>query len=269
MKYLLASILALLGSYQCIAAEPEWKLAFGLHDFQVESSDTLGAHVAVSLDYLTESEIALHGNLNIYLDNDKDKLDPDHIPIWFQSGYFARGQWLTLTDNLTLDWQLSLRGKRNTVSSVEKQIKLYPSLLLDYHRQAVGMTAEVGMGYYYLEIDDDVPKSRGYQRGEFGNDATAWTTALGGFWLLAPSWKLEGHLAYWADGSETLETVYKVGLIVNTPKLFKASELTLSMEHTRYNLDHYDKWPKESVEYQPILPWDEDTLYRLYFTVPW
>lgn len=41
------------------------------------------------------------------------------------------------------------------------------------------------------------------------------------------------------------------------------------MEHTCYNLDHYDKWPKESVEYQPILPWDEDTLYRLYFTVPW
>lgn len=172
MKQLLPGILALVGVSQVSASELDWKLAFGVHDFQVESSDTLGVHAAVSLDYVTDGGILLHGNFDTYLDRDKDKLDPDHIPIWFQSSYYARGNWLNLSEGLKLDWQLDLRGKRNTVSSVEKQIKFYPSLLLDYARPAFGATATVGLGYYFLEIDDDVPKERGYVRGEFGNDAT-------------------------------------------------------------------------------------------------
>ncbi|WP_338589950.1 hypothetical protein VXM60_17290 [Shewanella khirikhana] len=269
MKQLLPGILALVGVSQVSASELDWKLAFGVHDFQVESSDTLGVHAAVSLDYVTDGGILLHGNFDTYLDRDKDKLDPDHIPIWFQSSYYARGNWLNLSEGLKLDWQLDLRGKRNTVSSVEKQIKFYPSLLLDYARPAFGATATVGMGYYFLEIDDDVPKERGYVRGEFGNDATAWMGDVGAYVMLAPGWKLSGGVEHWADGSETLETKYRAALEVNTPGLYKDSVLTFSMEQSRYNLDHYDKWPKDHEDYLPILPWDTDTLYRLYLTVPW
>ncbi|MBT1443737.1 hypothetical protein KJI95_04250 [Shewanella sp. JM162201] len=268
MKYFLPCVLAL-GADGVSASELDWTLSFGGHDFQVQSSDTFGAHAGIGLDYLTEGGIALHGSFDTFVDRDKDKLDPDHIPIWFQSSYFARGKWLALSPHLTLDWQLDLRGKRNTVSSVEKQIKLYPSLLLDYARPAFGATAQLGMGYYFLEIDDDVPKERGYERGEFGNDASAWMSDVGAYVMLAPGWKLSGGVEYWADGSDTLETRYRGRLDINTPGLYQQSVLTFSVEQTDYNLDHYDKWPKDSEDYLPILPWDSDTLYRVYLTVPW
>lgn len=251
-------------------SEPlDWRLSFGIHDFQVESSDAFGAHAAISLDTVTDGGIKLHANLNTYLDRDKDKLDPDHIPIWFQSSYFARGKLFTLGEDLRLDWQATLSGKRNTVSSIEKQITLYPSLVLDYHRPAFGANLEAGIGYYFLEIDDDVPKERGYQRGDFGNDATAWMLSGGGYLMLAPGWTLSASATHWSDGSERLETRYGASLSVDTHSLLANSVMTLSFEQNQYNLDHYDLLPKQDDRYLPILPWDTDSLFRLYLTLPW
>ncbi|MGI2258658.1 hypothetical protein [Shewanella sp. GXUN23E] len=269
MKYTIAGMLALLGATPASASGLDWYLSYGVHDFQVESSDTFGGNVALSFDYLSDNGIVAKGNADVYVDIDKDKLDPDHIPVWFQSAYFVRGNWLTLTPNLSLDWQVDLRGKRNTVSSVEKQIKFYPSLVLDYARPAFGARAQAGVGYFFLEIDDDVPKERGFERGEFGNDATAWTVDASGYYMLAPGWKLAAGVEYWADGSETLETKYRASLTADTSQWVADSEMVLSLEQSRYNLDPYDHLPKGDPDYLPILPWDTDTLFRLYMTVPW
>ena len=266
---ILAGILAMSGVAGASASDLDWYITYGIHDFQVESSDTFGGNVAVSFDYLSDSGIIARGNADIYVDIDKDKLDPDHIPVWFKSAYYIRGNLLKPTENWALDWQVDLRGKRNTVSSVEKQIKFYPSLNLAYSRPAFGGNLQAGVGYFFLEIDDDVPKSRGFVRGQFGNDATAWTTDVSGYLMLAPGWKLDAGYEYWADGSETLETKYRASLSVDTSHWVEHSLVVLSMEHSQYNLDHYNILPKDDPDYLAILPWDRDTLFRLSMTLPW
>ena len=72
----------------------DWRIAFGGHNTIVEQVDshTLGAHAGFFVEHVTESNISWKGNIDIFIDDDKDKLDPDHIPIWFQ----PLGQWMAI-----------------------------------------------------------------------------------------------------------------------------------------------------------------------------
>lgn len=157
----------------------DWRIAFGGHDFIVEqeSSHTLGADVNFSLAHHTESNILLTGNIDVFVDHDKDKLDPDHIPIWFMSNFMAKGELVSLSRNSTLMWEVELDGKRNTVSSVEKQAKLFPAISYEYNTKAFSAAVKGAAGYSFLEIDDDVPRLRGYDREDFQNKTGAYSFA--------------------------------------------------------------------------------------------
>jgi len=71
-------------------------------------------------EHVTESGLELSGYANVYFDRDKDKLDPDHIPIWFQTAFLTEGLLQRFSSTTNMHWLVYLRGKRNTVSSVEK-----------------------------------------------------------------------------------------------------------------------------------------------------
>ena len=51
----------------------------------VEDSHTLGVNASLLLEHKTQSDILLTAALDAYIDVDVDKLDPDHIPVWFKS----------------------------------------------------------------------------------------------------------------------------------------------------------------------------------------
>lgn len=274
MRYLsLASLAFLLNLSTSVSAEEQtqWHYSLGIHDFVVdeENSHTFGANMSLYIAHQTASDIQLSALLDVYLDVDVDDLDPDHIPVWFKSDYAAIGELYRVNPAFFLGWQVDLQGKRNTVSSVEKQIKLFPALTANYQGQRMLAQLKAGAGYYFMEIDDDVPRTRGYDRGDFGNDGLAYT-AMGSFGLdITPKLHMNIAAQTWHDGDAWLEDQYRFDLTYQTNFWAEHSQWVLDIEHTQYNLDHYAKVDVNSPDYLPILPWDNDTLVRLSLIVPW
>ncbi|PIW61944.1 hypothetical protein [Shewanella sp. CG12_big_fil_rev_8_21_14_0_65_47_15] len=274
MRYLsLVSLVFLLNLSTSVSAEEQtqWHYSLGIHDFVVdeENSHTLGANMSLLIAHRTASNIQLLASLDVFLDVDVDDLDPDHIPIWFKSDYAAIGELYRFNPEFFFGWQVDLQGKRNTVSSVEKQLKLFPALTANYQDQRMQAQLKAGAGYYFMEIDDDVPRTRGYDRGDFGNDGLAYT-AMGSFGVdITPQLHMSAAAQTWHDGDAWLEDQYRFDLTYQTNFWAEHSQWVLSVEHTQYNLDHYAKVDVNSPEYLPILPWDNDTLVRLSLIVPW
>lgn len=268
---LILSTVALTSVVSFSTSALDWRIAFGGHDFIVEqeSSHTFGADVNFSLAHLTESNILLSGNIDVFVDHDKDKLDPDHIPIWFMSNYMAKGELVSLSRNSTLMWEVELDGKRNTVSSVEKQVKLFPAISYEYNTEAFSAAVKGAAGYYFLEIDDDVPRLRGYDREDFQNKTGAYSFAANTRIALGKAIDLSLSAQHWNDGDAWLENKYGVTLTYNSNSWVEDSHLVMSVEHTEYNLDPYAKVSVDDPDYLAILPWSNDTLVRVYIDMPW
>lgn len=94
---------------------------------------------------------------------------------------------------MDLGWTADLNTRVNTVSFIERQIQALPALLATYKSEAVQASARAGVGYFFLEIDDDVSKERGYVRDDLRN--TTFTESLGTDAAigLAAAWKLVGR----------------------------------------------------------------------------
>ncbi|MCG9738145.1 DUF481 domain-containing protein [Shewanella insulae] len=249
----------------------DWRLGIGGHDYYVDEADshTLGAGVSIALTHLTEREIKLTGELNIFVDHDVDELDPDHIPVWFSSYYSAGGDLFSLSQHSRLFWDVSLGGKRNTVSSVEKQVRLFPALGYGYQREGFQADVKLGGGYYFLEIDDDVPRMRGYDREDFQNKTGAYTLAAATQFVLGKDFELNLAAQQWHDGSDWLESQLEARLSYDADHWSSKSQLIFSVKYNEYNLDPYARVPVDSPDYLPILPWNKDLFVRVYFDMPW
>ncbi|MBV7316142.1 hypothetical protein [Shewanella sp. NIFS-20-20] len=254
-----------------------WQLRYGvgIHDFMVNQVDstTLGVNGYFSFGRQYGQLMRFQGNIHVYIDHDKDKLDPDHIPVWFTSDYHISGQWLQLTAQQSLNWQVELDGRRNTVSSVEKQLRLFPGVEWAYQDNGWRTELDLGLGYYFLEIDDDVPKERGYNRGDFGNDSLAYTGKIATQIPVNDSLSLTLSAQQWRNQDENLENQYKLKLIYqkpsSEPQKHRSNSIIFSIEHQQYNLDPYAKGDINAADYVAILPWDSDTMIRLSFEMPW
>ncbi len=249
----------------------QWHYSMGIHDFIVEqeSSHTFGIDGNIKVEHLTDSDIYLSGVLDVFIDADVDKLDPDHIPVWFKSDYVASGSFYRVAPEFFFGWQVDLQGKRNTVSSIEKQGKLFPAMTINYQSQATQAQLKMGSGYYYLEIDDDVPRTRGYERGDFGNGEFAYTIMGGLGFEFTPKFMMQFAAQTWNDGDKWLEDQYRFLFSYQTQVWKKNSQWQLDIERTKYNLVHYAKGNERFPDYVPILPWDSDTLVRFSLVVPW
>ncbi|MCT7948042.1 hypothetical protein Q4Q49_18685 [Shewanella sp. SP1S1-7] len=249
--------------------QTQWHYSLGGHDFAVQDSHTLGVNVSLLIDHKTQNNISFAALIDAYVDVDVDKLDPDHIPLWFKSDYSIGSELYRLSSEYSFDWQFDLQGKRNTVSSVEKQIKVFPGIAANFEGQQLQAQLKVGAGYYSLEIDDDVPRTRGYDRGDFGNDGFAYSF-MGRLGVdLTDKLHMQVAVQTWQDSEQWLENQYRLELIYQTDFLGFGDQLVLYTEHTQYNLDNYAKMDVNSTGYLPILPWDNDTLVRLSLIIPW
>ena len=241
------------------AAERSYSI--GVHDFAVPDVDshTYGVSGSVSVDKQTDAGRHLVGSFDLFVDHDQDDLDPDHIPIWWQVHLGSDGD-LWHGARTHVGWTADVNTRMNTVSSIERQIIALPAITARYDGNVLQPSLKAGAGWFFLEIDDDVPKTRGYDRADFRNSTLAYEVAAGLAVRIGASWTVSGQAQDWRDNHDWLQKHYEAALRVKTDHWIKGGELALSAESNEYNLDVYAR-PGAL----PILPWDDDLLIRLSF----
>jgi hypothetical protein len=252
------------------AMAADWRYSVGLHNFTVPDVDsqTYGLNGSVSMDERTESGQHLFGSFSIFVDNDKDHLDPDHIPVWWQlhlgsDGDFWRG------DGMRVGWTADIHTRMNTVSSVERQMTALPAFVVGYDGPVFQASLEAGAGWFFLEIDDDAPKDQGYDRSTLRNSTFAYATTAKLALKLGESWTVSGRARGWWDSHQALEAQYTAAVRWDTSSwmggdTLKQPALVFSADYYKYNLDVY------SLPTLPtILPWNNDLMFRLVLEAKW
>jgi len=252
----------------CAAAD--WRYGIGVHDFRVPDVDssTYGLNGSLSIDHRTEGGLRLFARGDLYLDYDKDKLDADHIPVWWEIRVGAAGDFWR-PGPLHLGWAIDLETRENTVGAVERQMTALPALVFGYDTSAIQLALEAGVGWFYLEIDDDQPRVRGYSRSELPNNTRAYSFAARLGLQLGESWSLSVRAQRWWDDHMPLETRYTAALSLDVGSgaggfLPQRSAVVLYADRYEYNLAAYNK-----ANGPTILGWDDDMLIRLTLEIPW
>jgi hypothetical protein len=249
----------------------EWKYAVGLHDMLVPEADhshTFGIHFFTSAEETLPSGIHWLGTGEVLLDRDKDDLDPDHIPVWWRLHGGIDGPIKRFSDSAQLSWVGDFDTRVNTVSSIEREIRALPGLMLNLKAGRCSAQLKAEAGYFLVEIDDDVPKERGYDRSGLTHETFASSLAADGAIDLNSSWRLAAHAQGWWEGDGWLETQYRGEVDFSPGQWAHGGMIALSAEYTQYNLDPYT--PANSTgPYLPILPWDHDWLMKLSYIRRW
>lgn len=267
---LLTLIICLFAATGARAGDIAWRYALGVQNMTVPDvdSNTWGVSAAFSAEKTLPSEIHWLVSGITYVDHDKDHLDPDHIPVWWQFHAGIDGPLTHGSGPWGLAWVADADTKANTVSAVEREIKAMPGLALRWKGAHTTAELKAAAGYFFLEIDDDVPKERGYGRDDFRHNAFAGSLACDGSCDLGASWQLLGHAQTWFDGDGWLENRFSAELRCNVGHWHRDSYLSLSVEVNQYNLDPYS--PSAATgPYLPILPWNDDRLTKLSFNTRW
>jgi len=251
----------LLAASTGVAHADEWHYWLGLHDFSVPDVDshTYGIVGGASVDKQTKGGRHYIGSIDLFLDHDKDDLDPDHIPVRWDVHLGTDGE-LWHGERTHLGWTADFNTRMNTVSSVEREMTALPAIVGWYDGAHVRTSLKAGAGWFFLEIDDDVPKTRGYDRSDFRNSTLAYTIAADVMIRLGTNWKIQGEAQEWWDSHESLQTQYGAALHFDVGSWKKDSEVVLSADAYEYNLSVYQR-PGEP----EILPWNDDLLVKLLF----
>lgn len=239
----------------------EWNYWVGLHDFSVPdvNSETYGVTVGASIDKQTKRGRHLIGSVDLFWDHDKDELDPDHVPIRWDIHLGTDGE-MWHGNAMHVGWTADLNTRMNTVSSVEREMTALPAIVGWYDGDHVRASLKTGAGWFFLEIDDDVPKTRGYDRSDFRNSTVAYSVAGDVMIRVGERCKLTGEAQEWWDSHDSLQTQYGAAFHFAVGDEKKHSEVVLSADAYEYNIDVY-----QNPGGLPILPWNDDLLIKLYY----
>ena len=256
------SILLLAGA-SGIAKADEWRFWLGVHDFNVPDVDshTYGVTGGGWFDKQSASGRHYFGGVDLFADRDEDELDPDHIPFRWDVHLGTDGN-LWKGERAYIDWTANVDTRMNTASSVEREITALPAIVARYEGKFIEPSLKAGAGWFFLEIDDDVPKTRGYDRSDFRNSTLGYTMAADVKIRIGECCKVDVLAQGWLDDHDWLQNQYEAALHIDTGSFRKDSEVVLSADAYEYNLDVYQR-PGEPA----ILPWDNDLLVRLIFKV--
>lgn len=238
-----------------------WKMRAGLTAFQVKDSVTFGIGFGVKGTYTTAGGTLLELKTSVIADDDRDKLDSDHIPIWFKSEFKARKQLVAFSPSVSLQTTLDVDHKMNTVSSIEQSASLIPGVRIGWLTKHVELYARIGAGGYYLEIDDDLPEEYSdYGREDLGNGAFAISQEYKALFRLNDALSFSCRYRNYRDTDwELLETWKKIEF---TYVLDAGKKFLLDVEKTHYNLDQFSR--SEGDNGLAILPFDEDVFYQAF-----
>ncbi|MFZ5375342.1 MAG: hypothetical protein ACOZBX_07355 [Campylobacterota bacterium] len=256
--------LLLCGSLSLYAAE--WATSYGLHDTFVNDrgSHTAGADIGVIGRGLTPDGIRLEGDFTLFFEYDHDELDPDYQPVWYRLTAAAGQDMYRFSPDGSLGWAVTFEGKQNTVSGVEKHYKLFAGTEARYAFPGLILGFQVMGGYYILEIDDDVPRNRGYRAGDFRHETPAYTLLAEARRALTPRTDAIARIRQYRDDETWLENRGELIVRYDGGEWIDNATLAMSAEYTRYNLEPYQK-----AGLYPILPWNDDVVMRVYVEMPW
>jgi hypothetical protein len=125
---------------------------------------------------------------------------------------------------------------------------------------SVNASLKTGVGYNFLEIDDDAPRLRGYDRTNLRQTTAAGALAADIRARLGASWEVFGHGEEWRDSDDWIQTQYVAGFRVATDRWGKGSQVAFSVERNEYNLDRYS-----TPGLPAVLAWDDDLMFKLDF----
>jgi len=246
----------------CTAQAADWTYVLGQHSMVVRdvSSSTYGLTGHAEVDDVTPKGRHRFGSFDVYLDNDEDHLDPDHIPVWWQTDLGIDAKFFQGSRKMFVGWAVTQDTRMNTVSSIERQIHLLPAVEAGFAGDAVRAAVKTGIGYNFIEIDDDAPRLRGYDRTNLRQTTSAGAVAADLTFRAGSSWQVFGHGEEWRDADDWIQTQFATGFRVATNGLAKGSQIAFSAEYNEYNLE---RWQLPGLP--TVLGWDDDLMYRLDF----
>lgn len=265
MNFTRAVVLLLsVGTSTAGAVQPEYWI--GVQDFIVHDVDshTYGLSGRAAIDTQTESGLHLVGSLDLFYDHDKDHLDPDHIPIRWDV-HLGTDQELAQAARMHVGWAADVNTRMNTVSSIEREITALPEIAGWYEGDYLRTGLKAGAGWFFLEIDDDAPRLRGYDRDDLRNSTLGYTVAADAAIKIGAYCKLSGMVQEWRDSHEWLQSQYEAAFDVDTGKWIKDSDIELRADYYEYNLDPYQRTDTSLA----ALGWNDDLLVRLSYKTRW
>ena len=240
----------------------QWKYSLGLHDIVVGDVDSstwgIGGHAEV--DDVTEAGKRRYASFDVYLDHDQDHLDPDHIPVWWETNLGVDDELWKGSRNMFFGWVVEFDSRMNTVSSIERQVHLLPAVSAGFAGEAVHASLRTGIGYNFLEVDDDAPRLRGYDRTNLRQTTSAGALAADATFRIGKSWEVFGHGEEWRDSDDWIQTQFVAGFHVAAERWGKGSQIGFSVESNEYNLERYS-----TPGLPPVLAWDDDLMFKLDF----
>ena len=275
---LLASTLLCLTSLSVNALEKG--ITIGLSDYIVTdinpnpfydgtTSHSPGINAGAFFKHTFDEDIVVGGSADVYLEHDRDHLDPDHIPVMHKIQLYGFGPIGNTRKNKDLNWLVDIRDKENTVSGIEREIKCFFGVGINSNKERSHIAFNVYTGFFFLEFDDDAPSEyAGYGRIDLDDGAPAVSAMAEGSIKLSDRFAFLGSATHWRNlegDAEWLENEFMAEINYASNDWIKGSAVHFSVIHTHYNLAiHYrDNLGK------PILPWDKDVLVRLYVSLPW
>jgi hypothetical protein len=217
----------------------------------------IGGHAEVDVTAAGRHRSA---SFDVYLDKDRDHLDPDHIPVWWETNLGIGDKFWEGSRKTFIGWEVAQDTRMNTVSSIERQLHLLPAVVGGFAGNSVDASLKAGIGYNFLEIDDDAPRLRGYDRTNLRQTTSAGALAADTTLRIGASWQIFGHGEEWRDSNSWIQTQYAAGFRVATDRWAKGSEVSFSAELNEYNLDRYS-----TPGLPAVLAWDDDLMFKLDF----
>ena len=240
----------------------QWKYALGVHNMEVRdvASSTYGLSSHAEVDDLTAADRHRFAAFDVYLDHDEDHLDPDHIPVWWQTDLGIDAKFWEGSRKIFVGWAVTQDTRMNTVSSIERQIHLLPAVEAGFAGDSVRASLKTGVGYNFIEIDDDAPRLRGYDRTNLRQTTSAGAVAADAKFRIGSSWEVFGHGEEWRDSDDWIQTQFVTGFRVAADRWGKGSQVAFSVEYNEYNLDRFS-----TPGLPAVLGWDDDLMYKLDF----
>jgi hypothetical protein len=262
MNVLRAALVLTLAAGAGVGEAADWTYSLGVHDMAVRDVDSttwgIGGHAEV--DQITAADRHRYASFDVYLDHDTDHLDPDHIPVWWETDLGIDGKFWNGSRDMFIGWAVRQDTRMNTVSSIERQVHLLPAVMGGFAGSSVQASLRAGIGYNFLEVDDDAPRLRGYDRTNLRQTTSAGALAADAAFQIGTSWQVFGHGEEWWDGDDWIQTQYVAGFRVAAERWGKGSQVSFSAERNEYNLDRYS-----TPGLPAVLGWDDDLMFKLDF----
>lgn len=258
-----------------------FEASIGAHDFIVSdikndtptdgisagTSNTFGINAALYLKHQTQNNIKFLAKAEVFLDHDKDHLDPDHIPVWFDFFLDINGPVYNINENNIFLWYVAMDNRQNTVSCIEREVRQHLGIGYEYTKNGFIIDLNVYAGFYYIEIDDDTPVARGYTRQDTDDGEASNVLELKAQYEFNQDWLLYAEAKRYSAnmGMDKLEDNVEVHLTYKGNSFLGDGEtLNLKVKYTKYD---FDRFYRNDIGL-PIVPFDNDTLVQVYLTLP-